>query len=89
MLNINDSLNNTLKMRKKWRLNSLKENKKEIIFYSILVVILITISILNNVFWKIGKEEKTITNTQEIEQTQQLEVNNITYNVPFEEKWLD
>ena len=64
-----------------------KSLKKEVIFYSIIVVILITISILNNVFWKIGKEEKKITtNTQQI---QQLEENNITYNVPFEEKWLD
>ena len=59
----------------------------EVIFYSIIVVILMTISILNNAFLKIGKGEKEITtNTQEI---QQLKVNNITYNVPFEEKWLD
>ena len=57
------------------------------IFYSIIVVILITISILNNVFWKIGKENKTEV-SKELE-LQQLEVNNITYNVPFEEKWLD
>ena len=65
----------------------MKDSKKEVIFYSIIVVILITISILNNVFWKIGKEEKEITiKTQEM---LQLEVNNITYNVPFEEKWLD
>ena len=65
----------------------MKDNKREVIFYSIIVIILLTISILNNVFWKIGKEEKEITtNTQE---TQQLEVNNITYNVPFEEEWLD
>lgn len=64
-----------------------KSLKKEVIFYSIIVVILVIISVLNNVFWKIGKEEKEIiTNTQE---TQQLEVNNITYNVPFEEEWLD
>lgn len=64
-----------------------KSLKKEVIFYSIIVVILVVVSILNNVFWKIGKEEKEpITNTQE---TQQLEVNNITYNVPFEEEWLD
>lgn len=65
----------------------MKNNKKELIFYSIIVVILIIISILNNVFWKIGKEDKEITtNTQK---TQQLEVNNITYNVPYEEQWLD
>ena len=70
-----------------WRCDLDKSLKKEVILYSIIVVILITISILNNVFWKIGKEEKETTiNTQE---TQQLEVNNITYNVPFEEKWLD
>ena len=60
--------------------------KKEVIFYLIIVVILIGISILNNVFWKIGKKEEK---TNEIVQEQKLEVNNITYNVPFEEKWLD
>lgn len=58
----------------------------EVIFYSIIVVILITISILNNAFWEIGKKEQQ---TNEIIQEQKLEVNNITYNVPFEEKWLD
>ena len=65
----------------------MKNDKKELIFYSIIVVILIVISILNNAFWKIGKEQnEPINNVQEI---QQLEVNNITYNVPFEEEWLD
>ena len=39
----------------------MKDSKKEVIFYSIIVVILITISILNNAFWKIGKEEKETT----------------------------
>ncbi len=68
----------------------MKNNKniKELIFYVILVVILIAISILNNAFWKIGKENKVeenkTTNKQEL-----LEVNNITYNVPYEEMWLD
>lgn len=62
-----------------------KTLKKEVIFYSIIVVILIIISVLNNVFWKIGKEKEDV-KEQEL---QQLEVNNITYNVPFEEKWLD
>lgn len=63
-----------------------KSLKKEVIFYLIIVVILISISILNNAFWKIGKKEEQI---NKIVQEQKLEVNNITYNVPFEEKWLD
>lgn len=63
-----------------------KSLKKEVIFYLIIVVLLIGISILNNAFWKIGKKEEK---TNEIVQEQKLEVNNITYNVPFEEKWLD
>ena len=62
-----------------------KTLKKEVIFYSIIVAILIIISVLNNVFWKIGKENKELKEPE----LQQLEVNNITYNVPFEEKWLD
>lgn len=62
-----------------------KSLKKELVFYLIIVVILIAISIFNNAFWKIGKEEM-VTNTLK---TQQLEINNITYNIPFEEKWLD
>lgn len=71
----------------KWRHKLDKSLKKELIFYLIIVVILIAISIFNNAFWKIGKEEsKTINNTLD---SQQLEINNITYNIPFEEKWLD
>lgn len=62
-----------------------KTLKKEVILYSIIVAILIIISVLNNVFWKIGKEMKEVKEPE----LQQLEVNNITYNVPFEEKWLD
>lgn len=64
------------------------KNKKELIFYAFLVVILIAISILNNAFWKIGKEEKVQENNSYNEQ-QLLEINNITYNVPYEERWLD
>ena len=68
----------------------MKNNKniKELIFYAILVVILIAISILNNTIWKIGKEEKVQENKSYNEQ-QLLEIDNITYNVPYEEKWLD
>lgn len=66
-----------------------KSLKKEVIFYAIIVVILIVISILNNAFWKIGKEDKKQKNIVINQEVQQLETNNITYNVPFEEQWLD
>lgn len=66
-----------------------KSLKKEVILYSIIVVILITISVLNNMFWKIGKEDKKQENIVNNQEVQQLEINNITYDVPFEEKWLD
>lgn len=64
------------------------KNKKELFFYGFLVVILIVISILNNSFWKLGKEDSKQENVIKNEQ-QLLEVNNITYNVPYEERWLD
>jgi hypothetical protein len=73
-------------MKKSWRYSLNKSLKKEVLFYLIIVVILISISILNNAFWKIGKKEEQ---TNKIVQEQKLEVNNITYNVPFEEKWLE
>ena len=83
---MNNFLKNILKMKKSWRYSLDKSLKKEVIFYLIIVVILISISILNNAFWKIGKKEEK---TNEIVHEQKLELNNITYNVPFEEKWLD
>ena len=69
----------------------MRENKniKELILYAIITVILIIVSILNNKVWKLGKEntpKESINNNQEV---QLLEINNITYNVPFEEKWLE
>lgn len=62
-----------------------KSLKKEVILYSVIVVILIAISVLNRNFWKFGIKE----NKQEKNQVQQLQVNNVTYNVPYEEQWLD
>lgn len=69
----------------------MKENKKvkELIFYTIITVVLVGISILNNIYWKLGKEDTIKENTDNNIQTQLLEVNNITYNVPYEEEWLD
>ena len=69
----------------------MKENKKvkELIFYAIITVVLVGFSILNNTYWKLGKETKQEEKTDNNMQTQLLEVNNITYNVPYEEEWLD
>lgn len=64
-----------------------KSAKKEIILYSIITVILIVLSALNNIFWKIGKQENK--ETIKGQEVQQLESNNITYDVPYNEKWLD
>lgn len=66
------------------------KNKKELIFYAFLVAILVAISILNNTYWKLGKEEKVqVQESKSYNEQQLLEVNNITYNVPYEERWLD
>ena len=66
-----------------------KEKIKELIFYGVILFAIILIVVCNNIFWKIGKE----TNQEEISnnntQMQLLEINNITYNVPYEEEWLD
>ena len=65
------------------------KNLKELIFYVVIVVILLVIVILNNVFWKIGKTNKNYQNTTSNQKINYLVINNITYNVPFEEQWLD
>lgn len=56
---------------------------KELILYIIIVIILVALSILNNVFWKIGKEE------QKYNEITNLKSGNVIYNVPFKEQWLD
>lgn len=68
---------------------NMKDNKKEVTFYLLIVVILLTISILNNVYWKIGKKDNKQANIEDNKEVQLLEINNITYNVPYDERWLD
>ena len=67
----------------------IKDKKiKELIFYGVILFAIILIVVCNNIFWKIGKETKQeISNNNT--QMQLLEINNITYNVPYEEEWLD
>lgn len=68
---------------------NMKDNKKEVTFYLLIVVILLIISILNNVYWKIGKKDNKQANIEDNKEVQLLVINNITYNVPYDEQWLD
>lgn len=61
------------------------KNKKEMLCYLAICVVLIIIVILNNVFWKLGKEK----NNKIENNIDYLESNNVIYNVPYEEKVLD
>ncbi len=62
----------------------MNRDKKEMFCYLTIFVILLIIVVLNNVFWKLGKNTENITNN-----TEYLESNNVTYNVPYEEMVLD
>ena len=59
-------------------------SKKEILIYLTLVIVLIIVSILNNKIWKLGKNNKS-----EIKNITYLNSDNVVYNVPYNEKWLD
>ena len=61
------------------------KNKKEMLCYLAICVVLVIIVILNNMFWKLGKE----TNNNIENNIDYLESNNVIYNVPYEEKVLD
>lgn len=62
----------------------MNRDKKEMFCYLTIFVILLIIVVLNNVFWKLGKNTENITNN-----TEYLESNNVTYSVPYEERVLD
>lgn len=60
------------------------KNKKEMFCYLSIFIILVIVVILNNIFWKLGKEDNSKQNN-----IVYLESNNVTYNVPYEERALD
>ena len=60
------------------------KNKKEMFCYLSIFIVLVIIVILNNVFWKLGKEDNNKENN-----VVYLKSNNVTYNVPFSERTLD
>ena len=61
------------------------KNKKEMLCYLAICVVLVIIVILNNMFWKLGKE----TNNKIENNIDYFKSNNVIYNVPYEEKVLD
>lgn len=61
------------------------KNKKEMFCYLAVFIVLVIIVILNNIFWKLGKEDNNKTNNNIV----YLESNNVIYDVPYEEKALD
>ena len=63
--------------------NKIKKNK-ELFCYSLILMFLIIGVILNNVFWKLGKE-----NINKSSNNSYLKSNNVIYNVPYEERALD
>lgn len=60
------------------------KNKKEMFCYLSIFIVLVIIVILNNVFWRLGKEDNNKENN-----IVYLKSNNVTYDVPYEERALD
>lgn len=60
------------------------KNRKEMFCYLSIFIILVIVVILNNIFWKLGKEDNNKHNN-----IVYLKSNNVTYNVPYEERALD
>ena len=55
----------------------MNRDKKEMFCYLAIFIILLVIVVLNNVFWKLGKNTGDTTNN-----TEYLKSNNVIYNVP-------
>ncbi len=62
-----------------------KSPLKELVFYVAILIALVILIICNNTFWKIGKQEVE----SNINNVTKLQSNNVIYNVPYEEEWLD
>lgn len=62
----------------------MNRDKKEMFCYLAIFIILLIIVVLNNVFWKLGKNTGDTTNN-----TEYLKSNNVIYNAPYEERVLD
>lgn len=59
------------------------KNKKELICYLAIFILLVILVVLNNIFWKLGKQDNNTNNIV------YLESNDVIYDVPYNEKVLD
>ncbi len=62
-----------------------KHNKKELVFYFVVLFGLIVLVVCNNKFWKLGKKQYN----NKADNITYFESGNKIYNVPYEEEWLD
>lgn len=67
-------------------MNKENSHKKELLIYLIIVIVLIILSVCNNLFWKLGKQQDTYNIENNVTY---FESDNIIYNVPYYEQWLD
>lgn len=70
-------------LRRKRVNKNMDKNKKELICYLAIFILLVILVVLNNIFWKLGKQDNNTNNTV------YLESNNVIYDVPYNEKVLD
>lgn len=70
-------------LRRKRVNKNMDKNKKELICYLAIFILLVILVVLNNIFWKLGKQDNNTNNTV------YLESNDVIYDVPYNEKVLD
>lgn len=70
-------------LRRKRVNKNMDKNKKELICYLAIFVLLVILVVLNNIFWKLGKQDNNTNNIV------YLESNDVIYDVPYNEKVLD
>lgn len=61
------------------------KNKKELLCYLAIFILLVIVVVLNNIFWKLGKQDNNKTDNNIV----YLESNNVIYDVPYNERVLD
>ena len=67
-------------------LNKNIDKKRELVMYGVILTLLTFFVVCNNMFWKFGENAEQ---KNEQNETQYLKSNNITYNVPYQDKVME